>query len=709
MVKDILFEIGTEELPATMLADLFESEGENFLLARLKKALEEKRVAFKECRVWATPRRLVFQVSGAAERQTEKDTFSRILPKDEAYGADGQPTEKFSTILKHRDASLKDIVIQAHQNRDYAFLRKSEPALTTEKVLPEVFKTLVRSLVFSKNMKWGLKWEDGSDLVFPRPIRSFLCLAGAKAVTFTLAGIPVKGETVVFSKGARKTARVKSIPAYFSFLKKEGVILDQAARKKVIRAEVEKLARSLKGRWVEDPFLLNEVNFLVENPVGLSAPFKEEFLTLPLEVLAVSMARKQRIFGVVDKSGRVMPRFLAILDGRASAAEKKTISKNIENILHAKLQDSLFFYKEDTRSGLDKKRGELKDLVFLKGAGSMLEKSERLANLAKKIGPEIGLSSGDQKALERACFLSKADLLTHMVGEFPELQGVMGKYYSLEKGEGKEAAEAIGEQYLPRTSQDRLPETLPGAALSLLDKCDLVCASFGLGNEPSSSADPFGLRRSATAVVKIAIDKKLDFSLTGLLEETARQLGGYVQKDKEGKLQEKLQMFFKDRFKALLVDRGYREDLIEAVMASRFENVRETCGRLEVLSKIFDQSPFQQSWKVVERTANILKGNREALPPGVDAGLFTEDLEREVFRHYERSHHSIREAADASDYRLATSLYAEAFFDILGEFFEKVFVNAEDLNVRKNRLSLLQSIKELYTDKIADLSKIHLT
>jgi glycyl-tRNA synthetase beta chain len=709
MPKDILFEIGTEELPATMLADLFGPETENFLLARLKKAFEEKRIVFRECRVWATPRRLVFLASGAAERQSVKENFIRILPKDEAYGPDGRPTEKFSTILKHRGASLDEIVIAPHQNKAYAFLRKSEPALATEKALPDLFRSLVKSLVFAKNMKWGLRWEDGSDLVFPRPIRRFLCLYGAKAVTFTIAGIPVKGETAVFLKGARKTGRVGSIPAYFSFLNKEGVLLDQDRRKDVIRAEVEKLARSLKGRWVEDPFLLNEVNFLVESPAGLAAPFKEEFLALPLEVLTVSMARKQRIFGVLDKNGRVMPRFLAVLDGRANAAEKKAISKNIEHILHAKLQDSLFFYKEDTRVRLDKKSAELKDLVFLKGAGSMLEKAERLAQLAKKFGPGMGLSAAEQKTLERAAFLSKADLLTHMVGEFPELQGVMGKYYALENGEAREVAEAVGEQYLPRTAQDRLPATLAGAALSLLDKCDLVCAAFGLGHEPSSSVDPFGLRRSATAVVKIALDRKLGFSLTALLGETARSLGAYVQKEREVKLEEKLLAFFKDRFKALLADRGYREDLIDAVTASRFDDLAEAFRRLDRLSGIVSEPPFQRSWKVVERTANILKGNREALPRGVDAALFTEELEREVFRHYEASHRAIRQATDASDYGLATSLYAEAFFDILGEFFEKVFVNAEDLNVRRNRLSLLQSIKELYTDKIADLSKIRPT
>jgi len=708
--KDVLFEIGTEELPATNLADIFETaaadKADTMLAARLKKALEEKRISFAACRAWATPRRLVFYAGDVSPRQAALETKTKVLPREEAYSADGKATDKFLLILERRGASLKDTETADWNGKPYVFIKKTEPALATEAVLPEVLKALVKSLSFPKNMKWGERWEDGSDIHFPRPIRNFLCFYGEKKISFAIGKMRVSHRTVIFSKGRRKALPVKSIAAYFKALKAHGVILDPVERKKAIQKILGKLTAGFHGRLYDDPFLLSEVAFLVETPDGLSAPFHEEFLKLPLEVLTVSMARKQRIFGVLGKEGRVLPRFLAILDGRMDAADKKVISKNIENILHAKLQDSLFFYKEDTKIRLEKKREELKDLVFLKGAGSMLEKSDRLAGLARKFNGPLGLAGAEKAALERAAFLSKADLLTQMVGEFPELQGIMGKYYALENGESREAAAAIGEQYLPRTAQDKLPESLPGSLLSILDKTDLITACFILGNEPSSSLDPYGLRRSATAVIKIAVDKKISFSLLDLLAADLKELGRAAPKEKEEAVTKKLILFFKDRFKALAADRGFREDLAEAALASRFENIYETYGRVALLSGIFKESHFTQAWKVVERTANILKGNKDTLPMAVDAALFTEDLERRVFASFEQSKDSIEKAKLASDYKLATSLYAEAFFAILGEFFEKVFVNVEDLNVRKNRFILLRSIKELYTDKIADLSVI---
>ena len=318
----------------------------------------------------------------------------------------------------------------------------------------------------------------------------------------------------------------------------------------------------------------------------------------------------------------------------------------------------------------------------------MLEKSERLVTLARDAAKELGLSKEESRILERAAFLSKGDLLTHMVGEFPELQGVMGRYYALEGGEAKAVAEAIGEQYLPRTAQDPLPATLAGGLLSVLDKCDLIKTCFRLGLEPTSSLDPYGLRRAASAVLKIILEKRLELSVPA---------------------EAKLGAFFRDRFKALMVDRGTREDFVEAAMATRFEKPYEVCLRVHSLTQIAREPYFPKAWKVVERTANMLKGSKDKLDGALRAEVFTETLEREVFKHYEASHAAITEAARTRDFARATSLYAGAFFDIVGEFFDKVFVNADDLEVRKNRLLLLKAVKDLYTADVADLSKIHLT
>ncbi|MBI3252930.1 MAG: glycine--tRNA ligase subunit beta [Candidatus Omnitrophica bacterium] len=688
--EDILFEIGTEELPATNLADIFEHE--NFFEAKLKNIFEEHRLLFGEARVWATPRRIVCFLKKAASAQMPRETMTKLLSREDAYAADGSPSEKLGVILKHRNLTAKDLVVSPLNGKDTVFVKKIEPVQKTAALLPGIFEAFVQSLSFPKNMRW-----DDSGITFPRPIRSLLCFYGNKSIPLAIGNLRAKNETFIFSKSRRLRFAVKDIGAYFQTLKKNGVIPDPSERKKTIREELEKLARVSGAKLYEDAFLLSEVNFLVENPHALSAPFGEEFLKLPLEVLAVSMARKQRIFSVVDGRGRLLPRFLAVLDGQAKEKQKKAISKNMENILHAKLQDSLFFYHEDTKTPLEKKRAELQNLVFLKNAGSMLEKSDRLARLAKALAGELGLGAADQKSLERAAHLAKADLLSLMVGEFPELQGVMGKYYARENGEDEAVAAAIGEQYLPRTVSDPLPATPAGSALSVLDKADLVVTAFGLGLEPTSSLDPYGLRRSAAAIVKIVLERKMPLSLDRLFQEYRPAPAP----------RQKLEAFFRDRLKAVLLEAGYKEDVVEAVLAcGDFGALQAAHRRVEALSAIVREPFFAGARKVAERTVNILKGNKEKLPDRIDPSLFAEELERRVFERYEQFQKPITDAVRTGDFRLATSLYGEGFFAILDQFFDKVFVNAEDLNVRRNRLALLRAVRDLYVPHVADLSRI---
>ena len=702
-LEDILFEIGTEELPATNLADIFETPGVNPFEARLRKVLEENRIVFDSCAVWATPRRLIFRVRRAAPLQAPKDTLTRLMARQEAYDAAGAPTEKFLNILKHRRTSAKDTVIADHGGREFVFLEKKEPARQTRAVLPEVCEALVRTLAFPTTMRW-----DSGGVPFPRPIRNLLCLYGSRPVVFKLGRLVSGNRTLVFARSERKSFRVKDVGSYFALLNRQGIIADPAERKKAIRLQLEAGARHAAPGAVPlmDEFLLNEVNFLVENPRALTALFQPEFLKLPPEVLTVSMARQQRIFGMVDSQGRLLPRFIGVTDGLVNRTDRRRVSKHYENILQAKLQDSLFFYREDVKVPLEKKRDDLKGLIFLKGAGSMLDKSGRLARLARAAGQQAGLSPDEAQDLERAAFLSKADLVTHMVGEFPELQGVMGKYYALAAGERPGVAEAIGDQYLPRIVTDRLPAGRVASLLAVLDKADLIAACFALGLEPTSSLDPYGLRRSAAAIFKILIERKLKVLLPELIRQTLEELARHTPSAAAAGVPAKLEAFLKDRYRAVLQERGYRGDLVQAAMARTLDNPYETYERVRALTQLLSDAHFSQSCKVIERTVNILKGNRDPLPEEPDPAVFTEELERSVYKQYQQSKRSIRDAAAGGDFRRATTLYAGAFFDILGEFFEKVFVNDSDSNVRKNRLSLLKAVKDLYTEGIADLSKI---
>ncbi len=696
----LLFEIGTEELPATNLADIYES-ADSMLLLKWKEALLNNRIAIEGARVWATPRRLIFYAEKAALQQQKKDQLTKLMSKPEAYGADDRPTEKFLTILKHRNVDVSETIVSDLNGKEFIFIKKAESVQKSSLVLPELLEALVKSLAFPKNMKW-----DDSGVFFPRPIRHTLCFLGDQAIKFKIGYTRSESKVWIFSKAKRQSFAVTDADSYFKALKKQGVVADPAERKKAIQSILDKMAASFRGEIYEDPFLMNEVNFLVENPQGLSAPFHEEFLKLPLEVLTVSMARKQRIFGLVDKSGKVMPRFLAIADGAMTEKDKKMICQNYENILHAKLQDSLFFFKEDTKYPLDRKQDELKNLIFLKNAGSMYDKTQRLSVLSQTFCKKIGFDAALTQQVKRAVELSKCDLLTQMVGEFPELQGVMGKYYALHHGEDGQVAQAVGEQYLPRTANDKLPRSKAGAVLSILDKMDLIMACFGLGLEPTSSMDPYALRRSTAGIVKIVLDQKFDFSLMEFIQEFQTSLSGLIKKEEAAKLQKSIEHFFKERFKAILQERGYRSDVIEAVMGSRFDNISDAALRVQALSAAVAQPTFINACKVVERTSNILKSNKEALPDRPDPALFTESLEHKVYEAYAQHSQAISKAAQSRDFVQATSLYANAFFDILNEFFDKVFINAEDLSVRRNRLSLLKTIRELCTGPIADLSKI---
>ncbi len=702
--EPLLFEIGSEELPATNLADIFESAApgaDHMLLLKWKEAFQAHRIQMEGAQVWATPRRLIFFAEKVALQQEKKDQLTKLLSKAESYDNQGAPTEKLLTILKHRNTQLSDTVVSDLNGKEFVFIKKAEPVQKTTSVLPALLESLTKSLAFPKNMKW-----DDSGFFFPRPIRHTLCFLGGQAIKFSIGRTRSEAKIWIFSKAKRQSFPVSDAVSYFKVLKKQGVIADPVERKKTIQSILEKMADSFKGNIYQDPFLMNEVNFLVENPQGLSAPFHEEFLKLPLEVLTVSMARKQRIFGLVDKSGHVMPRFLAIADGVMTEKDKKLICKNYENILHAKLQDSLFFFKEDTKFPLDQKREELKNLIFIKNAGSMYDKTQRLAGLSKFFSEKVGLSSAEAQQVRRAVELSKCDLLTQMVGEFPELQGVMGKYYALHHGEDKMVAMAVGEQYLPRTANDLLPQTRIGAALSILDKMDLMMTCFGLGLQPTSSMDPYALRRSAAGVVKIVLDQKFNFSLSEFIHEFQRSLQAFIKKEEADKLPKSITHFMKDRFKAIMQERGFRSDVVEAVIESSFDNISDSAIRVQALSAALAKPAFVNACKVVERTSNILKSNKEALPAKPDPALFTEALEKDVFQAYEKHVEAISKAAQSRDFAQATSLYANAFFDILNEFFDKVFINAEDLSVRRNRLALLNAIRELCTRPIADLSKI---
>ncbi len=705
---ELLLEIGTEEVPYAYLDSLGGGGNNLGLLAEgyLEKALHQ----IREIACYQTPRRMVLHIQGLLPSYPIEEMA--VGPKREiCYSPDGKPTPALEGFLRRHQGTLKQLT----EEEGRVVLRTTKRVVTREalkKALPE----LIRALSFPKMMRW-----DESDLRFPRPVRWLLCLYDGEVLRFRLGNLEAKGTT--FGLGPdRKEKRITQVKDYFSFLKREGILLEtcvvgqEGDRKRFVRQQLEKQLKKLGGSPAKiNGSLLKEVTNLVERPMLFSGRLDRSTLKLPKEILIASLSKYQRLFSVEDEKGNLLPYFIACVNGNFSSLAK--VRKNYEHVLTARLADATFFYEEDTREPLSSKRGPLKLLVYHQRLGTMYDKSERMKQMASHFADRLGV---DGAGLVRACELSKNDLVTEMVKEFPSLQGVVGSYYITHSGESEEVAQAIREQYLPKGSifdeflpkekrpQESLPESALGCALSVIEKLDHVVGCFYAGESPTGSSDPYGLKRGANALFKILFAKRWSISLEEMIEANTALLDRSLTAQKDRR--EKLSTFLKERLKGLFKEEGFREDLIDAVVEGWYHPV-QIKGKLISLKQMMEtqQGHFLSAFKVVERTHNILKPiplkEREAMG-GVRADLFQDDIEKRLWAIYNRDRDSIQKLIGEGAWAKATQRYGEVFFDILHQFFEKVLVNAEDQEVRRNRLAMMKEINELYTSPVADLSKL---
>lgn len=585
--------------------------------------------------------------------------------------------------------------IEASNAQTYATPRRIVLCATVEKddasKLKQIAPGLIKGISFPKRMAW-----DDSGLQFARPIRWILAILDKDKMTFKSANIKSDNLTWGHRFLSKKPIRVKaaSIIEFKKLLKKNHVILDAEERKAVIKNRLMQLTKSL------DETLLGEVANLVEEPCCFAGEFDKKYLSLPREVLIASMSKFQRIFAITDQRSELIPKFLAVTNG---CKEKAGVKKNFENVLEARLKDSLFFYSQDKELSLDALLEKLKDVIFLKGMGSVYDKSMRVVELANFLCEELKFSKEDLALAKRAAVLSKIDLVTQMVGEFPSLQGVMAREYALAKGEEKKVAEALSEQYLPVSARHNLPKTGIGAAIALCDKIDTIVGCFGAGLAPSGSNDPFALRRAAMGIVSIWLDRKWDLSLEKLLEKSQGLYGDKLKKDRE-QIKNRLKEFFKARLSYELKN-IFPEDLLEAVLSKDFDNFVGCLLKLEQLALIYEDPAFKQAAKVVQRTYNILRSNKIPLTEVLQEN-FTEDLERKLWDSFVSNKEELKSMIKNKNFKSATLSYGKIFYEILNTFFEKVLVNAEDQNLRKNRLAMMSEINRLYTKDIANLEKI---
>ena len=698
--SELLLEIGTEEVPCAYLDSL--KEASNNLCLIVEELLKQALHPDKTVKSYQTPRRMTLHIRGLVPSYSVEELM--VGPKKEiCYTPDGKPTPALEGFLRRYQGALKEAVEEGGR----LVIRRKKRVITRE-VLKEKIPELIRRLGFPKMMRW-----DGSDLRFPRPIRWLLCVYDGQVLRFRIGDLEAGGKTYGLGPG-RKEKRITRPTDYFAFLKKEGILLEacqvkgEGDRKRFIRGQLEKQLKKLGGSAAKmNGVLLDEVTNLVECPTLFSGQLNRAYLTLPKEILLAGMSKYQRLFSVEDDKGRLLSYFIACANGRFSSLTK--VKRNYEQVLNARLEDAGFFYAEDTQTSFAAKRESLKLLIYHQKLGTMYDKSERMKKMASRFAKLLRF---DEKELTRACELAKNDLVTEMVKEFPSLQGIVGSYYAKRSGESEGVCRAIREQYLPKGEiLDELPESPLGCAVSFLEKLDHLIGCFYAGESPTGSSDPYGLRRAANAIFKIALGQAWRFSLTEMIEANSELLEKSLtaQRDRRGKLLN----FLKDRLKAILKEEGFREDLIEAVVADVDDPVqmREKLVSLKQMMET-QQEHFLAAFKVVERTHNILKPiqpKEKERMGDVRPDLFQDEIEKRLWTIYNKDRDSITRLIGERAWGKATQRYGEVFFDILHQFFEKVLVNAEDEAVRINRLAMMKEINELYTGPVADLSKLMMT
>ena len=680
---DLIFEIGTEELPSgdldTAIETLSFKEG-----SVINALFQSHNIKFNRAFAYSTPRRLILHVKDIPLTQ---DVLVEGPPRRIAYDDKHMPTKALEAFLRKNNSRLDDVTISSDPKDPRVLLNKTN--IPNAGILSDVLPKVVSLIDFPKKMRW-----DEAGTLFSRPIRWFLAVFGDKIVKFEFAGVSSSNITHGHRFLGRKNIKVKNADSYFSALKKSNVVWDNTLRKEKILAFLE------KKRWHPNEELLCEVNNLVEYPCFIEGSFSKEYLGIPREVLLASMSKHQRIFCLGDKRGNPVNRFIGVLNGNYK--NKKQITKNFENVLDARLKDALFFYNSDTKKPLRDWAKGLSEVVFHKELGTMADKVARIKKIAQFVSGK-SLMGIDKNDLVRAVSLCKADLLTGMVKEFPSLQGVMGMYYASDSGEKAEVAHAISEHYLPRFADDDIPSSKTGMACSLSDKLDNIICYFKIGKSPKGNWDPYALRRQAIGIISMLLKDKVHLSLLEAIDFSYPLCPGKTDQDK---LKSSVLDFFKDRFAVFVKTKeNYPHDLIEAVIGGGIDDMYKSYLKLNKLNSIIGDVCFENARVVVERTHNIIKASKDGIEE-IKESLFSEPQEIEVYRRLKSMESAFIRYCQQEEYDQATGLFADTLSECLHVFFDKVMVNVDHKKIRVNRLSLLLRINRLYTDNIADLSKV---
>lgn len=684
---NFLCEIGNEEIPAGYIPPAVTS-----LRNMFSEKLIESRIDFGEIEVYATPRRFSILISGLSDSQRSETVELKGPSFKAAYDASGNPTKAMEGFLRGNGIELKDVSDRDTDKGRYIFAMKRLGSEKTENIIPAILEHCIANLPFPKRMKWSDK-----RITFPRPILYFVLMFNDRVIPFEIEGIKSGRHTRGHFVQHNAMVEISGISEYYEILRRNGVILDQNERKEIIKRGLVKAAGSAGGVLNEDDDLLDTVTYLVENPYIITCEFDRNFLQIPDVVLITEMKEHQKYFAILDKQGKLINKFLVT----SNNPETENVRRGNVKVISARFTDAGFFYREDAKLKLEQRVESLKNVLFHKELGTIYNKIERMDAIASVIADLLRLDEKTAAKVKRAVFLSKADLDTAMVYEFASLQGKVGRIYALNDGEDAEVADAINDHYRPRFHGDKVPDGIISVVLSMTEKIDNLFGSFSVGNIPKGSQDPYALRRQANAIVELIIRNSLAISLADVLGKVS------VNYKNGRELVDKIVEFINGRARTIFTDAGFRYDEIDACMIQGNSDYLELFRRAGSLNSFRENEKFSELLLGFKRMNNILNGftkENKDYKLSFKESLMEEKEEKDLYSFFREREKQIADLISSSKYIDLFELITEAK-QFIDSFFDKVLVMDKRIEIRDNRLSLLDGILGNFRGLI-DFSKI---
>ncbi len=686
MSNELLFEIGTEEIPAGFLSKAVVDMEEI-----IRKSFTDKRIAFDGIKCLATPRRLVLYIADLSAKQ-EDQTVEKLGPaKKAAFDENGQPTKAAIGFARGQGVDVSQLETITTEKGEYLGARKTIAGQPTKDLLPDILKDFMLAIPFRKSMRWA-----DCTLRFARPIHWILALYSGEVIPLKIEDIESGNTSCGHRFMSPAPFAVAGFEDYLNKARENFVIADPAERRKLILEEAEKSAAEVGGKLFYTDDLLETVSFIVEYPVIVRGGYEEDYLKIPKDVLTTTMISHQKYFPVVNEAGKLLPYFIAV--SNTKPRDISVVAKGNERVLRARLADASFFFEEDKKVPLEDRVESLKKVVFHTLLGTSHKKVARFRKLAIKIASKVKPSA--KKNVDRAALLAKADLESLMVGEFSELQGIMGREYALIAGEKPEIANAIYEHYLPIVAGGDLPQSDEGAIVGLADKMDTIAGFFGVGMPPTGTADPYALRRQALGIINIILSREYPLSLNFLIDESLALLKDVLKKP-AAEVKKDILEFFKGRLQNQLIAQGYAYDTVDAVLSANIDELVEVIEKVKALEEFRKHPDFEPVSIAFKRVDNILKDFKGGQ---FDVNLLVHDAEINLFSYFDNIKPRVEKGIAEKDFAAALNKLA-ALRPHVDNFFDNVMVMDKDEKVRFNRQSLLAEISALF-HKIADFSKI---